>query len=352
MTQTAIGPVILDIVGLTLTAEEKEILQHPHVGGIIFFSRNYENPTQLAELVQQIKSIRSNCLLCVDQEGGRVQRFKQGFTLLPALRTLGDLLDNPIYSLEEVLGLSEKLGQLMALEIRSFGIDLSFAPVLDLDKISDVIKNRAFHSDPALVSRLAIAYIQGMAKAGMKATGKHFPGHGSVKADSHFALPEDPRAWHEIEEDVLPFKNLIQQGIAALMPAHIIYPQIDPLPVGFSPYWLQTVLRDQLQFKGTIVSDDLMMEGASGMGDFPARAERALQAGCDFVLICNHPDMAVKTLEGLAPEKYHPLTQQRRHNLLATLKTPAWQELKQTSLWQTCLPVLDRLEQARNDKVI
>lgn len=346
MMQTELGPVILDLKGLVLTPEEKEILQHPNVGGIIFFSRNYDNPEQLAELVQQIRLARSNCLLCVDQEGGRVQRFKNQFTLLPALRKLGDLVDNQVNSLAEVLSLAEQLGYLMALEIRSFDIDLSFAPVLDLDNISDVIQDRAFHSDPQMVSRLASAYIKGMAQAGMKATGKHFPGHGSVKADSHFELPADLREWDAIKEDLLPFQELIKQGIDALMPAHIIYPQIDPNPVGFSSFWLQEVLRKQLNFNGTIVSDDLMMSGASGMGDFPLRAERALAAGCDFILICNHPDSAIKTIEGLRTIA-NPHSQQRRQNLLGSGENPSWRDLKRSRQWQQAFSVMDQLEREK-----
>ncbi len=331
----AIGPVILDIQGHTLSEEDKDILQHPLVGGVIFFSRNYESREQMAELAKEIKSLRSSLVLCVDQEGGRVQRFVKDCTKLPNLRVLGELYDAKVHPLAKVQEIAEKLGHLMALEVRSLGVDLSFAPVLDLDMgISDVMKGRCFHQDPKLVALLAISYIKGMSKAGMKATGKHFPGHGSVAVDSHLALPEDKRTFAQIQQDLLPFKTLIDYGIGALMPAHIVYPNIDPYPVGFSAYWLQAILRQKLNFKGTIISDDLSMEGASGIGKYAQRANTAIEAGCDFILVCNNRKGATEVLEGLRVPHHEP-TQKRRLSLLASgeAATP-WQTLKDTKEWQ------------------
>jgi beta-N-acetylhexosaminidase len=345
MKETPIGPIIMDIDGLVLTQEDAELISHPHVGGVIFFSRNYTHRQQLADLAKQIKRIRPNCVLCVDQEGGRVQRFKNEMTRLPHLRILGDLIESQNVPLSKACQFSEKLGQLMALEVRALGVDLSFAPVLDLDTgMSEVIGNRAFHRTPDMVVELAKAYIKGMLNAGMKATGKHFPGHGSVTLDSHFALPEDTRAFDEIKPDMWPFQQLITHGIAALMPAHIVYPQIDPLPVGFSKYWLQTVLRQQLQFKGTIVSDDLTMEGAKGLGNYAERAHIALNAGCDFVLVCNNRKGAIEAIEGISPS-FGSEEQARRLNMLAQGETPTWQELNQTAIWKACQESLKELQQ-------
>lgn len=344
MKEAAIGPIILDVEGLTLTQEEKEILLHPNVGGVIFFSRNFESREQLALLAHHIKSIRPTCLLCVDQEGGRVQRFTRGLTKLPKLKVLGDLIDTNAYPLEKIHQTAEKLGQLMALEVRSLGVDLSFAPVLDLDqRISDVMKDRAIHGDPAIVSELGTSYIKGMATVGMKATGKHFPGHGSVKIDSHLALPEDLRSFDEIENDLAPFRYLIHQGIAGIMPAHIIYPNIDQYPVGFSSYWLQKVLRQELRFQGTIISDDLSMEGASGMGNYAERANKAISAGCDYVLVCNNRKGAISVLEGTSTIN-NASTQNRRMNMFASGEAPSWLHLEQTTLWQAAYESIAQLE--------
>ncbi len=338
-----IGPVILDVQGHTLTQEDIEILNHPHVGGVIFFSRNYDSRAQLADLAKHIKSIRPSLLLCVDQEGGRVQRFTKECTKLPDLHVLGELYDSKKYPLAKVQEIAEKLGYLMALEVRALGVDLSFAPVLDLDMgISDVMKGRCIHQDPKLVALLAISYIKGMSKAGMKATGKHFPGHGSVSVDSHLALPEDKRTFAQIQNDMLPFKSLIEFGISAIMPAHIVYPNIDPYPVGFSAYWLQTVLRQKLNFKGAIISDDLTMEGASGIGNYATRANTALEAGCDYILVCNNRQGAVEVLQGLRVNHHEP-TIKRRLSLLATGETPAWEQLNASPEWQGAFEVMAQI---------
>lgn len=329
----SLGPVMVDVQGLELDPQEREMLAHPLVGGVILFSRNYESPEQLRELVAQIHGLREpQILVAVDHEGGRVQRFRDGFSLLPAVRKIGD-----IYDQDKARGrkLAREHGWLMASELRAMGVDFSFAPVLDLDYgSSQVIGDRAFHHDPEVVADLAHAYIQGMQEAGMAATGKHFPGHGFVSADSHVAIPEDDRDLELIRHhDMIPFERLARNGLAAVMPAHIIFQQIDKRPAGFSAYWLQDVLRRQLGFSGVIFSDDLSMEGASVAGGYPQRAASALEAGCDMVLVCNNPAAAAEVLSTLRVEPNpvsharlarmhgrHPLTPAELH------RDPRWRE--------------------------
>ncbi|MCG6885956.1 MAG: beta-N-acetylhexosaminidase [Proteobacteria bacterium] len=299
----SLGPVMLDLQGVDITPEERELLAHPHVGGVILFSRNFTSVEQLERLVSDIHGIRTpRLLIAVDHEGGRVQRFRDGFTLLPAAAHFGQVYDEDPGRGRH---LAERAGWLMAVELRAVGIDFSFAPVLDVDHgISEVIGNRAFHREPAVVAELAHAYIKGMHDAGMAATGKHFPGHGAVSADSHVAIPVDERDYNDIyAHDILPFKRLIPEGLAAIMPAHVIYPKIDKLPAGFSSHWLQEILRTRLQFQGVIFSDDLDMQGASVVGqDYATRARLALQAGCDMVLVCNNRAGAVEVVDALADD--------------------------------------------------
>lgn len=289
---------MFDLEGLTLTEEEIELLQHPMAGGIIFFSRNYESKQQLQALVEHIRAVsKHDLLLAVDQEGGRVQRFRDEFIRLPAPFCLHDrYAENPASALQA----AKQLGWLMAAEIREMGIDFSFAPVLDLHYgISDVIGDRSLGRDSQQVITLATAYIKGMKEAGMAATGKHFPGHGGVKADSHLAIPVDTRDASDIfENDIKPFIALSETGLLdAVMPAHVIYEKLDSHPAGFSRYWLQTILRTKIGFKGVIFSDDLTMEGASVAGGFTERAEAAFSAGCDMALVCNHRQGAIEVLE-------------------------------------------------------
>ena len=306
-----LGPVMLDVAGTELTAEERERLKHPLVGGVILFSRNYQSPEQVAALVAEIHHAREpQILVAVDHEGGRVQRFREGFSRLPPVRRLGEIYDE---NRKRAKRLAHTAGWLMAAELRAVGVDFSFAPVLDLDRgLSQVIGDRAFHSSPDAVADIAISYIAGMAEAGMSATGKHFPGHGSCSADSHLALPVDDRRFADIfTEDLVPFERVIPNGLAGIMPAHVLYPRVDKQPAGFSHFWLKDVLRGRLGFQGVIFSDDLSMEGAKGAGGIVERAEMALAAGCDMVLVCNDPTAATELLDGLRPAD-DPASQLRR----------------------------------------
>lgn len=290
------GPLILDVAGFELTAEEKDILRHPLVGGVILFTRNFALPDQVAALVAAIRAQRDDpILIAVDHEGGRVQRFREGFTELPAAAVYGERYDQDP---EAGRQFAEAGGFLMARELRAIDVDISFAPVLDLGRgISRVIGDRAFHRDAAAVVALAGAFIDGMRRAGMAATAKHFPGHGAVEADSHVAIPVDGRDLETIlAEDLAPFMRL-HDRYAAVMPAHVSFPRVDDLPAGFSRIWLQDILRNRVGFNGVIFSDDLSMEGASVVGGIVERAEAALDAGCDVALVCNNPAGAIQVLD-------------------------------------------------------
>ncbi len=294
-----LGPVIVDIAGHALTAEERTRLIHPQVGGIILFSRNYESPEQLTRLTQEIHALRQPPLLItVDHEGGRVQRFREGFTVLPPMRELGVIWEN---DRAQAKALAQQTGYVLAAELRACGVDLSYTPVLDVDfGNSSVIGNRAFHHNPAAITELALGLIHGLRDGGMSSVGKHFPGHGHVRADSHLEMPVDARPFSEIENsDLVPFRRLIDNGLGAIMPAHVIYPEVDDKPAGFSKRWLGEILRGQLGFGGMIFSDDLSMEGARSAGDVIARAHAAFTAGCDMVLVCNDPVAAERLLAGL-----------------------------------------------------
>jgi beta-N-acetylhexosaminidase len=305
-----LGPVMVDVEGATLTDEERELLRHPLVGGVILFSRNYRDRGQLQGLTAEIHGLREpELLIAVDQEGGRVQRFRSGFTELPSLAAVGDCYkDEP----SRALSIARDCGWLMAIELRTVGVDFSFAPVLDLwNRHSSVIKDRAFHSDPEVVVRLAKAYIGGMHAAGMAAVGKHFPGHGTVAADSHHELPIDERSYYDItNRDLVPFRRLAAGGLDGIMVAHVVYPQVDTLPAAFSEVWIREILRGELEFQGVIFSDDLNMSGAAGPGGYVERAQSALTAGCDMVLLCNNPE-GVKTLLSGFPAVIEPVTQVR-----------------------------------------
>ncbi len=329
----SLGPVMLDLRGTKVDAEEREILTHPLVGGIILFSRNFESPEQLAALIAEIHALRTPPLLvAVDHEGGRVQRFRQGFTRLPPARCFGEIYEHDPRRARQ---LAEQSGWVMASELRAVGVDFSFAPVLDLDYgISGVIGDRAYHRKPQVVAELAGAVMHGMQRAGMAAVGKHFPGHGAVEADSHEAIPRDNREIEDIlNEDVVPYPTMFDNGMAGVMPAHVIYTDVDERPAGFSDFWLREILRKRLDFQGVIFSDDLSMEGASVAGDYVSRAKAALNAGCDMVLVCNNPEGARAVLRGL-DYPANPVLHARlarlhgRHpvTLEALHKLPAWRQ--------------------------
>ena len=295
----SVSPLLmLDLEGLQVSDVEKDLLSHPGTGGLILFTRNYQDRQQLAELVRQIRAVRPEILIAVDQEGGRVQRFRDGFVRLPPMAALGRRYDQtPQLAMAE----ASLVGELMASELTELDIDLSFAPVLDLDYgTSTVIGDRSFHGDADVMIALAGAFIDGMSAAGMAATGKHFPGHGHVVADSHLELPVDPRPLAEIEAaDLRPFVALAQK-LDGIMPAHVIYSAVENQTAGFSRYWLQTRLREQMGFRGVIFSDDLSMAGAHGVGGYAERARAALAAGCDMVLACNNRTGAEQVLDFLA----------------------------------------------------
>jgi beta-N-acetylhexosaminidase len=288
----SLGPIMLDIAGLEPSDAERELLAHPAVAGVVLFSRNYASPEQLAALTGTLHALREPPLLvAVDHEGGRVQRFRSGFSPLPAAARFGEAYDR---DQAEGLALAQAGGWLMAAELRALGVDFSFAPVLDLRVgRSAVIGDRAFHREAEAVARIAQAFVRGMRSAGMAAVGKHYPGHGHVAEDSHLTLPEDDRDLETLRlADLAVFARLVRAGIPALMPAHVVYPRVDRLPAGFSPVWLKGILRDQLGFQGALFSDDLAMAGAAAAGSIPDRAGAALEAGCDVVLVCNRPEEA------------------------------------------------------------
>jgi beta-N-acetylhexosaminidase len=315
-----LGPVMVDVAGLELTPDDTERLQHPQVGGVILFARNFAAPLQLIQLTHSIRELRSpQLVIAVDHEGGRVQRFKHGFTPIPPMRALGRLWDrDPAQALAAARG----CGFVIASELQAHGVDFSFTPVLDVDYgESGVIGDRAFHSDPHTIAVLAEALQAGLNAAGMTSVGKHFPGHGYVRADSHLEVPVDDRTLAEITAtDLLPFQRLARSSTSAgasqprmggIMPAHVIYPKVDAKPAGFSSVWLQKVLREKLGFQGLIFSDDLSMEGASTAGGVVARANAALNAGCDMVLLCNDPRAQDTMLEGLERRPIAPTLARR-----------------------------------------
>jgi len=325
------GSLIIDLQGTELQADEKELLQHPLVGGLIFFSRNYQDSEQLAALVRSVRQgLNKPFLIMVDQEGGRVQRFRDGFTRIPPAAVYGQAYDaNPELGLQ----LAEAGGWLMAHELVSKGIDLSLAPILDLSKgVSSVIGDRAFHRDVKTATQLAGAYIEGMKAAGMAATGKHFPGHGSVAPDSHKELPVDHRSYEEVaEEDLQPFIHFINANIPALMTAHILFPTIDKMPVSFSHYWLQEVLRQQLRYKGVVMSDDLDMKGAALGGDYADRMQLARAAGCDIILLCNNRPAVIQVLDRV-PAASNMLDEQK-FDLLRARFPAAQQSPSEKDVW-------------------
>ncbi|HXN14840.1 MAG TPA: beta-N-acetylhexosaminidase [Usitatibacter sp.] len=310
-----LGPVLVDVAGLELTPDDVERLQHPQVGGVILFARNFAAPLQLIQLTHSIRELRKpQLLIAVDHEGGRVQRFRHGFTPIPPMRELGRLWDrDPAQALAAARG----CGFVIASELQAHGVDFSFAPVLDVDYgESSVIGDRALHADPNVVAVLAEALQAGLGSAGMISVGKHFPGHGYVRADSHLEVPVDDRTLAEISEsDLVPFQRLARSGMGGVMPAHVVYSKVDSKPAGFSSVWLQKVLRERLGFDGIIFSDDLSMEGASTAGGMMARSSAALNAGCDMVLVCNDPRAQDTLLEGLERRALAPTLARRQEKM-------------------------------------
>jgi len=295
----SLGPLMIDLEGTTITAQERELLRHPLVGGVILFTRNYADPDQLTRLVAEIHAERTPSLIVgVDHEGGRVQRFRPGFSELPAARRIGHEFDaDPRAGLE----LARRMGWLMAAELRSHGVDISFAPCVDLDYgVSEVIGARAFHSRPEIVGQLAVAYMHGMRAAGMAATAKHFPAHGAVVADSHRSLPVDRRELADLGDDLAPYRRLISNGLAAVMACHVQFPAVDTAPASLSARWIRDVLRGELRFQGVVFTDDLSMGGAAAaVGDIVTRARQALAAGCDMLPVCNNRTSVIALLDRL-----------------------------------------------------
>ena len=292
------GRLMLDLAGTSLADHERDQLQNPHIGGVILFARNVKSREQISALVKQIRAASAQVLIAVDQEGGRVQRFRDGFTRFPPMQKLGDLVAQDSAA---GLALTKDAGWLMAAEVIACGLDISFAPVLDVDRdTSSIIGDRSFSDQPIAVIEIAQAFINGMHEAGMAATGKHFPGHGGIVADSHLEAPVDTRSWDELEaHDLKPF-DALSGSLDGIMPAHITFPAVDPDSVGFSSFWLQTILRKRLGFEGVIFSDDLTMKGADIAGGYVDKAKLALDAGCDMILVCNCPEGAIEVLDFMA----------------------------------------------------
>lgn len=339
---------MMGLRGLELQAEEHELLRHPLVGGVILFARNYSDPEQLQRLTEDLHGIRTpRLVVAVDQEGGRVQRFRDGFTRLPAVRNLGSVHDRDPGG---AVRLAELSGWLMAIELRAVGVDVSFAPVLDLDRdMTPVVGDRAFHRDPHVVTELARAYASGMRRAGMVATGKHFPGHGSVTTDSHHTSPVDERSFESIfRHDMQPFRHLVDHDLAGVMAAHVIYPQVDDKPAGFSPVWIREVLRERMNFQGIVFSDDLDMAGALVGGPPEVRAQAALDAGSDMLLACNVKETIERILDRLG-EHDDPVAHLRlarlhgrgRITLDGLHRSRRWREARDAVLAYDESPLLD-----------
>jgi beta-N-acetylhexosaminidase len=334
-----LGPLMVDIAGTELTAADREVLAHPMVGSVILFTRNYLDRLQLRSLVEQIHSVRNPALLiAVDHEGGRVQRFRSGFSPLPPLRRIGQTYDaDP----QQGLAMARGLGWLMAAELLASGVDFSFAPCVDLDYgLSGIIGDRAFSARAGVVAPLAVAYMHGMRDAGMAATAKHYPGHGAVVADSHLALPVDRRELIDLDEDLLPYRRLIANGLPAVMVAHVLFPAVDSVPASFSRRWIAQELRHGLQFGGLVFADDLTMAGAAAVGDLPTRAVRALAAGCDVLPVCNDRLGVQRLLDELEPH-IDPASQLRLIRMRGR-RQPDFETLEASAAWRSAREWLAR----------
>ena len=329
------GPLMLDLEGTSLSDTERDLLTQSPVGGVIFFARNISSKEQFMALTAEVSALRPELLLAIDQEGGRVQRLREGYTILPPMQRLGTLFTEDTTRGAELL---HNTGWLLAVEMIASGLDFSFAPVLDLDSSHcEVIANRSFSPEPDITSAAAGFFIEGMAEAGMAATGKHFPGHGGVTADSHLEIPYDSRSLEQLKaRDLLPFKALSPK-LQGVMPAHIVFPEVDSKAVGFSSYWLQNILREELAFDGVIFSDDLSMKGADQLGTYAEKAEAALRAGCDMVLVCNNRQGALEVLEFLqtraksySSPRLPVMKAQQQWHWTELMKDPRWLATRET----------------------
>lgn len=333
----SLGPVMCDIQGFSLTEQERKRLMQKQVGGVILFTRNYESPQQIKTLIEDIHQLRTpRLIVAVDHEGGRVQRFREGFQTIPPMRVFGELFEHDEAS---ALQKAETIAWMVAAELLHYGVDLSFAPVLDIgDPVSEVIGDRAFHKDPKIITRLANAWIRGMQKAGMEAVGKHFPGHGSVKGDSHHMMPFDDRHFDEIAVlDLIPFAHVMKTHLSGIMMAHVVYEQVDALAAGFSPFWIQQKLRKDLGFEGVVFSDDLSMAGAESAGSYAQRAKLSLDAGCDMLIVCNNEAGADEIIESLKGYN-NPVSQVRLMRLHGQQKDKT---VFQSEQWKNAKQVLD-----------
>ena len=343
----SLGPLMIDLAGTALAAEERELLRHPLVGGVILFTRNYTDPQQLGALVSELHAARTpKLIVAVDQEGGRVQRFRSGFSLLPPARRLGHEFD---LDARAAVSMARTFGWLMAAELRAHGVDMSFAPCVDLDHgISEVIGDRAFHGNPEVVGQLAVSWMHGMREAGMAATAKHFPGHGAVVADSHQTLPVDRRPLADLGPDLAPYRRLIANRLPAVMVAHVLFPEVDQVPASLSSRWIRDVLRGELMFQGVVFTDDLSMGGAAAAyGDVVTRARQALSAGCDMLPVCNNRASVIELLDHLdvEPQPASSVRLVRLHGRpgpdRAELEaSPAWQQARELLARSAAAPAL------------
>jgi beta-N-acetylhexosaminidase len=327
----SVGPLMVDIAGTELSADDVRVLSHPLVGSVLLFSRNYRDRAQVTALSAAIRAVRTpHLLIAVDHEGGRVQRFREGFTHLPAARLLGRRWDE---DRRDALILAHSVGWLMAKELRAVGVDFSFAPCVDLDYgVSEIIGDRAFHSDPDVVAALGVATMSGMREAGMAAIAKHFPGHGAVVADSHVALPVDRREFVDLEADIRPYRVLIDNNLPAIMAAHVVFPAVDALPASLSARWINEVLRNELKFHGCVFADDLSMAGAAAFGDVIDRAGLAFAAGCDVLPICNDRHSVELVLGHMSADVGSAASQARLVRMRARGEAPA--NLQANRQWQ------------------
>jgi beta-N-acetylhexosaminidase len=331
---------MVGIEGESLTAAEREWLAHPGVCGVILFSRNFVSRSQLCSLIESIRAVRSpELLVAVDQEGGRVQRFRDPFTILPPMRDIAFTYPHDIAKAKEA---AERIGWLMAAELRACGVDMSFAPVVDLDRgVAAVIGDRAFHAHAETVADLAVALMHGMRHAGMAATAKHFPSHAGAVVDSHQALAVDPRDYSQLYDDLVPYRRLIDAGLHAVMVSHVVFPELDKQPASLSRWWVTEQLRTELRFSGAIISDDLGMGGVDSVGPLPVRMQAALDAGCDMVLICNDLSDIPSMLEQL--EDYSNPAGQLRLMRLRGERAWDWNELRRCEQWRDARECIARV---------